>query len=199
MRQLSHSLDTKIEQLLCSRSAHEKQVADGQPPHLLLYLVLPKGMYPVRLLKVGCHLCQKLIFRNPDIDRKSQSIPDLILDPFRSALGAAPQSFRPAHIHECLVHGILLHIRRILPQYFHKRSRAFLVQPIIWRNQDQIRTFPLRLHDRFSGSDAIPLRRDRFRQDDPVPQRRVPAHCGDLLSKIRVPAQMVQTVHSLPA
>ena len=199
MRQLSHGPNAQMEQFLCSRTTHEKQVADGKPPHLLLYLFLPQRMDPVRLLEVGRHLCQQLIFRDSDIDRKSQHIPDLIPDPLCGSLGAAPQLFCSAHVHECLVHGILLHVRRVLPQDIHKCSRTFLIQPVIRRDQDQIRTFAQRLYDGFTCLNAIPLRRNRFRQNDPMTQRRIPAYRGDLFPKILSAAQMVQAVRCFPA
>ena len=133
-------------------------------------------MHPVRLAEVGGHLCQQLTGGYPDIYGKSQFLPDAVLDLRRRFLRCPEQVAAGCQIHKGLIHAILFHHIRILPQNLHESPGALVIQAVVWRNQHQVRATLLCLGEGLPGLYAIVFRRDGFRQDDAVPEAYVPSY-----------------------
>ena len=126
-------------------------------------------MYLIRLFKIRCHLRQKLIRSDPDIHRKAELIPDLILDLVGHRHRIRIDQMGTGHVEKHLVNGKGLHRRRIGRADFLKRPGTSLVQRKITRYAHEIRTFPQRQSHRFPCRHPIFFRRDRFRHNDAAP------------------------------
>ena len=82
------------------------------------------------------------------------------------------------HIEKRLIDGYLLHSVRIGLQNCNKPAGVLPVYREIRLLQHQIRAFPQGAHDRFSGGNAILLRRNGPCSDHTVPPAHIPANRG---------------------
>ena len=149
-------------------AAYGKEIAYGKRPHFGRDLFGKKGMYFVRLFKVGGHLGQELVGGDPHIDSKTQLLTDRILDQGSGLQWGAEEAGGAGHIGKGFIYRHLLNDRGKAGQYFDKTSGALAVQLMSGRNTDQIRTFAQSIDDGFGGADPIFFGGDRLGQDDTV-------------------------------
>ena len=124
-------------------------------------------MHLVRLFKIACHLCEKLVGADPDIYGKAQAVPNLVLDLTCQGNGIRINQRGPRHVEKAFIHGKLLHDGRILSANCHKGPGISFIKAKARRNQNKSGTL-LQCHgNRFSRGHAIFLRGDRFCQNDP--------------------------------
>ena len=76
MSEISYRLNMRLAQTCGGGSSDKQQIADRQRPHFAFDLIREQRVHLVRLFKVAGHLGAELISCDPDIDRKSEFIPD---------------------------------------------------------------------------------------------------------------------------
>ena len=113
---LTNGINANQLQLFFRRRAEHEQLPHGKRPELLFQLPWEKRMHLVRLFKIPCHFCKKLIAGNADIHRKTEFVGNFLPQHLRSGDGRAVQPLRTAHVRPCFVDGILLHHGRNLLQ-----------------------------------------------------------------------------------
>ena len=151
-------------------------------------------MYLVRLLEIRRHLRQKLIARDPYIDRISISSADFILNLHRTVDRRTVTLHEFSDVHITFVHTYLLNAGRIFfltscrthpgifPQEIHKPVAVLPVQLVIRRLHHKSRALAEGIHDRLPCTDAVLLRRDRLRKHDTVPWLLISSDNGRNLS-----------------
>ena len=149
-----------------------EQFSDRQRPQLLRDLRRPERMRPVGFFEIARHLREELVLRDTDIDRKLKLFPDLLPQCRRFR-----QRVRDArHIRESFIDGHLFHQGGMLFQDPDECLGILSVGLKIRRDQDQVRTFSQRRHDRLPGGDPEFFCRNGFRRDHSVPRLHIPSH-----------------------
>jgi len=184
LSQISYRIDLQLFQGLHTGAARHIQFSNGKRPHFLPDLLREQRMYPVRLLKIRSHLCQKLIGRYSDIYRKSKPV----LYPVLDLKGAVHRRVIPGcnggKIHIAFIHAYLLNFRSEGAQIFHQHPALFPVHLMIRRFHHKTRTFTKGIRNRFPCADAISFCGGGFGQHHSMAGLLVAAYNG------RYPAQI---------
>ena len=136
------------------------QFSNRKRPHFYTDFFRKQGMYLVGLFKIRSHLCQQLIRRNSHIDRKTELLPNSVLDQ-HSRINRRIETFhRLCHIHIALIHTDLFNFFRKCPKIVHQHPAFFPVHLMIRRFYHQIRTLTKGIRNRFPCADAISFCRD---------------------------------------
>ena len=109
---------------------------------------------PVGLLQVRRDLGDELGAGDPDRGGQPDLGPDVVLDPAGDGRAVAEQDRGPGHVEERLVDRDRLDQRRVAPEDGHDVAAGGLVATAIDRQEDGVRTAPVRLAQRHRGVDA---------------------------------------------
>ncbi len=95
----------------------------------------------VRLFKIGCCFCKKLVVSDADVDGETECITDFILDGVGCGCWIRIDEVGSGHVEKTLIDGKLFEFWRIFPADFDEALRAGVIPGKIGRGDIQAGAF----------------------------------------------------------